>query len=272
MRRLRAACGGGGGGGSSSLPRLPRRPGGRLMRNPSAHLRSSIPTQSNGYCSCTGPQPQGMDISDLELVQIILLLLAMSVTVLVVVCLLLHYRLLALSLLGRLGHAREVPAAPRNASGRPNGVLTQHGQGRPIRGLQKRTPPVFVQCPLQPTYPYMPQETVNLPPMVCLPNGEGKEHRAAARRYRQHPELKRACVRAPPNRTVVVDDVTHSTGPRAGKGESGSGGERSESPPPSYSVTIEDTCCKSPKRLQTCWSSAENTTSTEAVPHNSSVT
>nr|XP_049607466.1 low-density lipoprotein receptor class A domain-containing protein 4 [Syngnathus scovelli] len=270
MRRLRAACNGGG---SSSLPRLPRRPGGRLMRNPAAHLRSSSPTQSNDYCSCTRPQPQGMDISELELVQIILILLAMSVMVAVVVCLLMHYRLVALSLLGRLGHAREVPTAEvrRDASGWPDGVLSQHGQG------PSRTAPVLVQhhhhlCRLQPTYPYMPQETVNLPPMICLPSEEEK----APRYFRQHPELKRSCIRAPPNRNVLIDNYVHNVGPRVAKRESGSGGERSESPPPSYSVTIEDPYCKStppgPKRLQTHWSPTENTTSTEAVPHNSSVT
>ncbi|XP_061673910.1 protein TMEPAI-like isoform X2 [Syngnathoides biaculeatus] len=206
-----------------------------------------------------------MDISELELVQIVLILLAMSATVLVVVCLLLHYRLVALTLLGRLGHVRPDPAAPRNASGRPNGVLTQQAQGRPIRGLHSRAPPVLVQCRLQPTYPYLPQETLNLPPTVWFPNGEGKAPRTGPRRCSpRHPELKRACVRAPPNRTLAADNYTHGAG------------RRSESPPPSYSVTIEDTGCKSappaPKRLQTCWSPAENRTSTEAVPHNSSVT
>ncbi|XP_057683821.1 protein TMEPAI-like [Corythoichthys intestinalis] len=273
MRRLRAACNDGGGVGSS----LHRRPGGRLMRNPAAHLRSSSPTQSNGYCSCTGPQPQGMDISELELVQIILILLAMSVMVAVIICLLIHYRLVALSLLGRLGHAQEVPTAPRDSSGWPSAVLTQHGQGQSIHGLPNRTTPVFVQhrqlCRLQPTYPYMPQDTVGLPPMIRLPDGEEKEPRF----YLQHTELKRSCIRAPPNRTVLIDNYVPSTATWMGKRESGSSGESSESPPPSYSVTIEDSCCKiaapGPKRvLQTSWCAAENTTSTEAVPHNSSVT
>ncbi|XP_077363131.1 protein TMEPAI-like [Festucalex cinctus] len=227
------------------------------MRNPAALLRSSSPTQSNGYCSCTGPQPQGMDISELELVQIILILLAMSVMVAVVVCLLIHYRLVALSLLGRLGHAQEVPAAEVR---------------RPIRDLQSQTTQHHHLCRLQPTYPYMPQETVNLPPMIRLPDGEEKAPRCS----QQHPELKRSCIRAPPNRSVLVDNYAHATGPRAAERESGSGSERSESPPPYYSVTIEDSYCKNapagPKRLQTSWSAAENTTSTEVVPHNSSVT
>ncbi|XP_077405065.1 protein TMEPAI-like [Vanacampus margaritifer] len=276
MRRLRAACNGGGSSSSSSsLPQLSRRPGGRLMRNSAALPRSSSPAQSNGYCSCTGPQPQGMDISELELVQIILILLAMSVMVAVVVCLLIHYRLVALSLLGRLGHAQEVPAAEvrRDASGWLNNVLSQHGQGQPIRD---QTTPVLVQhhhlCRLQPTYPYMPEETVNLPPMISLPDGEEKDPRC----FQQHPELKRSCIRAPPNRNVLIDNCAHNTGPRAAKRESASGSERSESPPPSYSVTIEGPYCKNvppgPKRLQTSWSAAENTTSTEVVPHNSSVT
>lgn len=56
--------------------------------------------------------------AELELVQIILILLAMSVMVAVVVCLLIHYRLVALSLLGRLGHVQEVPTeAARRVSG-----------------------------------------------------------------------------------------------------------------------------------------------------------
>ncbi|XP_051926177.1 protein TMEPAI-like [Hippocampus zosterae] len=279
MRRRRAACNGGG---SSSDPdrRLLRRPGGRLMRNPAAHLRSSSPAQSNGHCPCNGPQPQGMDISELELVQIIIILLAMSVTAAVVVCLLIHYRLVALSFLGRLGHAHEVPTeeARRGASGWHNARLNRHGPGQPIRGLQNHTAPVLAQhrhpCRPRPTSPDVPQETVNLPPMIRLPDAEEKERRKTPRCFRQHPEPRCSCICAPPNRNVLTDNYGHS--PLAAKSESGSGGERSQSPPPFYSVTIEDSYCQSPlpspKRLQTSWSAIENTTSTAAVPHNSSVT
>uniref|UniRef100_A0A3Q2XCH8 Uncharacterized protein n=1 Tax=Hippocampus comes TaxID=109280 RepID=A0A3Q2XCH8_HIPCM len=140
--------------------------------------------------------------------------------------------------------------------------------------------PVFAQhrhlCRLQPTYPDMLQETVNLPPMICLPDAEEKERRKTPRCFQQHPELKCSCICAPPNRNVLTDNYGQSTGPPAAKSESGSSGERSESPPPSYSVTIKDSYCQSPlpspKRLQTSWSAIENTTSTAAVPHNSSVT
>ncbi|XP_077599779.1 protein TMEPAI-like [Stigmatopora nigra] len=227
-----------------------RRPGGRLMRNPAAHLRSSSPAQSNGYCSCTGPQPQGMDISELELVQIILILLAMSVTAAVIVCLLVHYRLLALSLLGRLGHARQLPPSPGP------------GQGPVNRSALVLAPPLQPCYRLQPTHPYLAQEHVGLPPMIRLPDLAEKDPGF----YLGHAELKRSCICAPPNRTVLVDNFSPGAGKRTPP----------QSPPPSYSVTIEDSPGKmadrAPKRLQTSWRAYGNTTSTRAVPHNSSVT
>ncbi|XP_077446731.1 protein TMEPAI-like [Stigmatopora argus] len=243
-----------------------RRPGGRLMRNPAAHLRSSSPAQSNGYCSCTEPQPQGMDISELELVQIILILLAMSVTAAVIVCLLVHYRLLALSLLGRLGHAREVPPSPGDSGGWTGGVPSQRGQGRTGHGPGNRSTlvlaPPLQSCRLQPAHPYLAQDRVGLPPMIRLPNGAEKDPGF----YLGHAELKRSCIRAPPNRTVFVDNFSPGGGKKTPP----------QSPPPSYSVTIEHSPGKMadrpPKRLQTSWHAAGNTTSTRAVPHNSSVT
>ncbi|XP_054620495.1 protein TMEPAI-like [Dunckerocampus dactyliophorus] len=272
MRRLRVAAPpppvrppAAGDGGS-----LHRRPG-RLMRNTAAQLRSFGRTESNGYCFCTGPQPQGMDISELELVQIIIILLAMTVMVVVLVCLLIHYRLFALSLLGRLGDMRDTR---QDASGWSNSVLTQHGNSEAVR--QNRTPPVFMQrppCRFQPTYPYMPQETINLPPIICLPDGDGDKGSFQLRTPEQRLELSRACIRAPPNRTVlrsdIIDNYVHSTAVDV----------MLEQPPPSYSVTMEhstlengDELKRAPKRLQTSWHAGRSTTSTETVLHNSSVT
>nr|XP_057903519.1 protein TMEPAI-like [Doryrhamphus excisus] len=274
MRRLRVAAPplpppvrppAAGGGGS-----LHRRPG-RLMRNTAGQLRSSGPTESNGYCVCTGPQPQGMDISELELVQIIIILLAMTVMVVVLVCLLIHYRLFALSLLGRLGDTQDTR---QDASGWSNNVLSQHGDGEAI--LQNRTLTAFMQrplCRLQPTYPYMPQETVNLPPIICLPDGEGDKGGFPLRTPEQRLELSRACIRAPPNRTIlrsnIIDDYIHGTGVDV----------MLEQPPPAYSVTVEDSTLENgdelkrgPKRLQATWHAGRSTTSTETVLHNSSVT
>ncbi|XP_061903515.1 protein TMEPAI-like [Entelurus aequoreus] len=247
-----------GGGGS-----LHRRPG-RLMRNTAAQLRSSGPTSSNGYCFCTGPQPQGMDISELELVQIIIILLAMTATVVVLVCLLIYYRLFALSLLGRLGDTQDTQ---RDANGWSNSVLTQHGNSEAI--LQ--TPAAFMQRPLcgfQPTYPYIPREAVDLPPIICLPDGEEHKgpHGFQRRTPEQQLELSRSCIRAPPNRSVLRSDTAdgyiHSTSVEG----------LPEQPPPSYSVTMEGGLQKGPKRLQTSWHPGRSLTSTETVLHNSSVT
>lgn len=119
--------------------------------------------------------------------------------------------------------------------------------------LSSSLPPFMQQqrlCRLQPTYPYLPQELINLPPLICLSDGEELlpykgPCRLQLRPLEQQLELSRAAVRAPPNRTVfdrdLIDIYTHSNkSPRAPSSNSGLNAARAmmEDPPPSYSTVI----------------------------------
>ncbi|XP_053190139.1 low-density lipoprotein receptor class A domain-containing protein 4-like [Scomber japonicus] len=218
---------------------------------------SSRNTQSNGFCSCScaGPQPQGMDISELEFVQMIIILLVMTFMMVVIICLLNHYRLSALAFLSRLSPNQRDQATQLDASVWSDSVLTQQRNSEVMCSRLNRNLPCFMQqqqlCRLQPTYPHLPQEIINLPPIICLSDGEElPPYKGPCGLQLRHPEqqleLIRAAVRAPPNRTVfdsdIIDIYIHSKRLQEPKSNSGTNdaSARVEAPPPSYSEVMGD--------------------------------
>ncbi|KAM7372752.1 hypothetical protein PAMP_007650 [Pampus punctatissimus] len=117
-----------------------------------------------------------------------------------------------------------------------------------------RNLPRFMQqqlCRFQPTYPHLPREIINLPPIICLSDGEElPRHKGQRSLQLRHPEqqleLIQAAVRAPPNRTVfdieLIDIYIHSKRLQAPKSNSGTNdaSARMEGPPPSYSEVMGD--------------------------------
>lgn len=92
---------------------------------------------------------------------------------------------------------------------------------------------------LQPVYPYLRQEIINLPPIICLSDGEERlpykgPCRLKLRDPEQQLELRRATVSAPPNRSVFDIDPTGV--------DPGSRTDMEDFPPPSYgeAMVIED--------------------------------
>ncbi|KAM4602434.1 protein TMEPAI-like [Polymixia lowei] len=219
------------------------------MPNRTVPGRSSN-TNSNVICSCncTGPQPQGMDISELEFVQIIIILVVMMVMIVVIICLLNHYRVSALAFLSRHSQARH----PEHRD-----QATQLVMFRP-RGHHERLAgnlPSFMQqpeqrlCRFQPTYPYLQQEIIDLPPTICLSDGEELPPYKGPctlqlRDPEQQLELSRASVRAPPNRTIfdsdLIDIYIRGESPRPPSCNSGvsAANSRMEGPPPTYSEVM----------------------------------
>lgn len=112
--------------------------------------------------------------------------------------------------------------------------------------------PSFMQqrlCRLQPTYPYLQQEIIDLPPIICLSDGEELPPYKGTcnlqlRDPEQQLELSRASVRAPPNRTIFdsdfIDIYIHSRSPQVPSSNSGvnAASARMEDPPPSYSEAM----------------------------------
>ncbi|XP_071375584.1 protein TMEPAI-like [Centroberyx affinis] len=218
---------------------------------------SSSNTNSNVFCSCncTGSQPQGMDISELEFVQIIIILVVMTVMVVVIICLLNHYRLSALAFLSRHSHAQRDQATQLDGSVWPDSVLTQQGTTEVMCGRLTSNLPSFMQqqqqrlCRFQPTYPYLPQEIIDLPPTICLSDGEElPPYKGPCSLQLRHPEqqleLSRASVRAPPNRTVFdsdfIDIYIHGGSLQPPSSNSGvsAANARMEGPPPTYSEVM----------------------------------
>ncbi|CAL8295660.1 unnamed protein product [Merluccius merluccius] len=224
-------------------------PGGPLLRSPmptSTPASGSANTQPNVICSCncTGTQPQGMDISELEFVQIIIILVVMMVMVVVIICLLNHYRLSALAFLSRHSQARHQGHRDQATQ------LVMYGP----QGTQERlvcNPPAYTQqqnqhlCRFQPTYPYLQQELINLPPSISLSDGEELPPYKGPctlklRDPEQQLELSRASVRAPPNRTVFdrnFIDIYVGCGTSFNSGVS-TANARIESPPPTYNEVM----------------------------------
>ena len=120
--------------------------------------------------------------------------------------------------------------------------------------LNSSLPPFIQQqqlCRLQHTYPDLRQEIINLPPIICLSDGEEllpyKGHCSLQLRHpEQQLELVRAAVHAPPNRTVFdgdfIDIYIHSKSVKAPSSNSvtDDGNVRTEEPPPSYIEVMGD--------------------------------
>ncbi|XP_054640991.1 protein TMEPAI isoform X3 [Dunckerocampus dactyliophorus] len=169
--------------------------------------------------------------AQLEFVQILVIVVVMMVMVVVITCLLNHYRLSARSLLSR--HAstrrRHLTLAHQEAGlwssegAGPSGVLNEQqafnprppDRGTPasylLRDPQHGPPQRFQNTysagRFQPTYPYLPQDLIDLPPTISLSDGEEPPPYQGPctlqlRDPEQQMELNRESVRAPPNRTV----------------------------------------------------------------------
>ncbi|XP_076013276.1 low-density lipoprotein receptor class A domain-containing protein 4-like [Genypterus blacodes] len=251
---------------------------------------SSSNTNSNGFCSCncTGSQPQGMDISELEFVQIIIIVVVMTVMIVVIICLLNHYRLLALAFLSRHSQSHRDQATQLNASLWPDSVLAQQRTAEVMCEHLTNNLPSFMQqrlCRLQPTYPYLQQEIIDLPPIICLSDGEELPPYKGTcnlqlRDPEQQLELSRASVRAPPNRTIFdsdfIDMYIHSRSPQVPSSDSrvDAASAGMEDPPPSYSEAMghyagtTDFHCQYINNSQT--QELQGTTDSETVYHSGS--
>ncbi|CAI5687223.1 protein TMEPAI isoform X2 [Oreochromis niloticus] len=196
-------------------------------------------TAANVSCTCNCKRYtslQSMEITQLEFVQILVIVIVMMVMVVVITCLLNHYRLSARSLLSR--HAptrrRHLPLANEGSLWSSEGTGTNSGLNEhqvynthpPERGgsssyIQREAqhshshPPLqpqrfqhtYAPSRFQPTYPYLPQSLIDLPPTISLSDGEEPPPYQGPctlqlRDPEQQMELNRESVRAPPNRTV----------------------------------------------------------------------
>ncbi|XP_056130333.1 protein TMEPAI isoform X2 [Lampris incognitus] len=179
--------------------------------------------QTNVSCTCNCKRStsfQSMEITQLEFVQILVIVVVMMVMVVVITCLLNHYRLSARSLLSRHAHTRRrhLPLAnhqvytPRSHDrGVPPSYLQrdlQHPQSQNQPHPQtQRFQSTYAPSRFQPTYPYLPQSLIDLPPTISLSDGEEPPPYQGPctlqlRDPEQQMELNRESVRAPPNRTV----------------------------------------------------------------------
>ncbi|XP_028261085.1 protein TMEPAI isoform X3 [Parambassis ranga] len=171
--------------------------------------------------------------AQLEFVQILVIVVVMMVMVVVITCLLNHYRLSARSLLSR--HAptrrRHLPLASEGGLWSSEGTGTNSSLNEhqvynprpPDRGVHSSylqrdpqpQPPLqsqrfqhtYAPSRFQPTYPYLPQSLIDLPPTISLSDGEEPPPYQGPctlqlRDPEQQMELNRESVRAPPNRTV----------------------------------------------------------------------
>lgn len=186
-------------------------------------INGTAAIQTNVSCTCNCKRStsfQSMEITQLEFVQILVIVMVMMVMVVVITCLLNHYRLSARSLLSRHGPQRR-PHLPLASDG---GLWSSDGSG-PSSGQSEQVypprPPERVPSYLQrergggggglgrfqPTYPYLPQSLIDLPPTISLSDGEEPPPYQGPctlqlRDPEQQLELNRESVRAPPNRTV----------------------------------------------------------------------
>ncbi|XP_061582602.1 protein TMEPAI isoform X2 [Cololabis saira] len=186
---------------------------------------------ANVSCTCNCKRltsHQSMEITQLEFVQILVIVVVMMVMVVVITCLLNHYRLSARSLLSRHASARRrhLPLANEGSmwssesTGGNSGLNEQAYNPRPsdrgVSYLQREPPPAlpsqrfqhgYAPSRFQPTYPYLPQSLIDLPPTISLSDGEEPPPYQGPctlqlRDPEQQMELNRESVRAPPNRTV----------------------------------------------------------------------
>lgn len=204
-------------------------------------------TATNVSCTCNckrlSSSLQSMEITQLEFVQILVIVVVMMVMVVVITCLLNHYRLSARSLLSRHAPARRrhLPLANEGSLWSSEGTGTNSGlnehqvynprppdRAAPSSYLQREAQQSQSQPPLQsqrfqqtyapsrfqPTYPYLPQSLIDLPPTICLSDGEEPPPYQGPctlqlRDPEQQMELNRESVRAPPNRTVFDSHSLH---------------------------------------------------------------
>uniref|UniRef100_A0A3Q0TH93 Prostate transmembrane protein, androgen induced 1 n=1 Tax=Amphilophus citrinellus TaxID=61819 RepID=A0A3Q0TH93_AMPCI len=207
-------------------------------------------TAANVSCTCNCKRYtslQSMEITQLEFVQILVIVVVMMVMVVVITCLLNHYRLSARSLLSRHAPTRRRHLPLANVS--QTSYLYQsrnlshqvYNTNPPERGGSssyiQREPHRF-----QPTYPYLPQSLIDLPPTISLSDGEEPPPYQGPctlqlRDPEQQMELNRESVRAPPNRTVFdshpLDPSNSCLQARHQKQ-----GSRVEGAPPTYSEVI----------------------------------
>lgn len=190
-------------------------------------------TAANVSCTCNckrySSSLQTMEITQLEFVQILVIVVVMMVMVVVITCVLNHYRLSARSLLSRHATARRRHLPLANEGGLwssestgASGSLSEHQVYHPRpqdrsahSSYLQREPQLHPQrfqhtyAPgrFQPTYPYLPQSLIDLPPTISLSDGEEPPPYQGPctlqlRDPEQQMELNRESVRAPPNRTV----------------------------------------------------------------------
>lgn len=198
-------------------------------------------TAANVSCTCNCKRYtslQSMEITQLEFVQILVIVVVMMVMVVVITCLLNHYRLSARSILSRHApaHRRHLPLANEGGlwsseSTGTNSGMNEHqvynprppDRGVPLSYLQRepqhaqpqsqpavqsqRFQQTYGPSRFQPTYPYLPQSLIDLPPTISLSDGEEPPPYQGPctlqlRDPEQQMELNRESVRAPPNRTV----------------------------------------------------------------------
>uniref|UniRef100_A0A4W6E604 Low density lipoprotein receptor class A domain containing 4a n=1 Tax=Lates calcarifer TaxID=8187 RepID=A0A4W6E604_LATCA len=190
-------------------------------------------------------------VAELEFVQIIIILLVMTLMIVVIICLLNHYWLPALAFLSRNQGPLVVSYPSCLCLVIKMGFFALCFQVMP--GRLNSNMPHFMQqqqlCRFQPTYPYLQQEIINLPPLICLSDGEELlPYKGPCSLQLRHPEqqleLSRAAVRAPPNRTVfdsdLIDIYSHSKSPQAPSSNTGTNNASAttEGPPPSYSEVM----------------------------------
>ncbi|XP_034087546.1 protein TMEPAI isoform X1 [Gymnodraco acuticeps] len=202
------------------------------------NLMGVLNATANVSCTCNCKRYtslQSMEITQLEFVQILVIVVVMMVMVVVITCLLNHYRLSARSLLSRHAPARRrhLPLASEGSLWSSDGTGTNSGLNEhqvynprpPDRGassyLQRDPQPqpqrfqhTFAPTRFQPTYPYLPQSLIDLPPTICLSDGEEPPPYQGPctlqlRDPEQQMELNRESVRAPPNRTVFDSHPLH---------------------------------------------------------------
>ncbi|XP_029551003.1 protein TMEPAI-like isoform X2 [Salmo trutta] len=180
-------------------------------------INGTAAIQTNVSCTCNCKRStsfQSMEITQLEFVQILVIVVVMMVMVVVITCLLNHYRLSERSFISRDSQARRrhLPLAsdgslwssdgPGPASGMSEQVYTTRPPDRVPSYLQRERLARF-----QPTYPYLPNPIIDLPPTISLSDGEEPPPYQGPctlqlRDPEQQMELNRESVRAPPNRTV----------------------------------------------------------------------
>ncbi|XP_039510324.1 protein TMEPAI isoform X2 [Pimephales promelas] len=177
-------------------------------------MNGTTDTHTNVSCTCNCKRStsfQSMAITQLEFVQILVIVVVMMMMVVVITCLLNHYRLSARSFISRHGRARRrlpLPSEGLWSSDAPgsSAAVTEVYTPRPS-ALQRSRVSRF-----QPTYPYLPHATIDLPPTISLSDGEEPPPYQGPcalqlRDPEQQLELNRESVRAPPNRTVF-DRIT----------------------------------------------------------------